>query len=73
MHTITTPLLIGLLKTEMRFPTLFMLKCSLTVGQLKKRIDPRFPKEFVELISLPAWVFLKWKKCSYFIPPAALI
>lgn len=62
MRTITTPLLIGLLKPEMRFPTLFMLKCSLTIGQLKKKIDPRFPKEFVELISLPAWVYLKLKE-----------
>jgi hypothetical protein len=62
MRTITTPLLIGLLREEIRFPALFMLKCSLTVGQLKKRIDPRFPKEFVELISLPAWVYLNLKE-----------
>ncbi len=62
MRTITTPLLIGLLKPEMRFPTLFMLRCSLTVGQLKKKIDPRFPKEFIEFIALPAWVYLNLKE-----------
>lgn len=62
MRTITTPLLIGLLRNEMRFPTLFMLKCRLTVGQFKKRIDPRFPKEFVELVTLPAWVYLNLKE-----------
>ena len=62
MRTVTTPLLIGLLQKEMRLPALFMLKCTLTHGQLKKRIDPRFPKEFVELISLPAWVYLNLKE-----------
>jgi hypothetical protein len=46
----------------MRFPRLFMLKCRLTVGQLKTRIDPRFPKDFVELVALPAWVYLNLKE-----------
>lgn len=62
LRSITTPLLITLLEKEMRFPKLFMLRCKLTVGQLKKRIDPRFPKEFVELTALPVWVYLNLKE-----------
>ena len=61
LRSITTPLLITLLEKEMRFPKLFMLRCKLTAGQLKKRIDPRFPKEFVELTALPVWVYLNLK------------
>jgi hypothetical protein len=62
LRSITTPLLIILLKKEIRFPWLFMLKCKLTVNQFKKRIDPRFPKEFVELVALPVWVYLNLKE-----------
>ena len=62
LRSITTPLLITLLEKEMRFPKLFMLRCKLTVGQLKKRIDPRFPKDFVELTALPVWVYLNLKE-----------
>ena len=62
LRKVTTPLLIALLEQEMRFPRLFMLKCKLTVGQLKRRIDPRFPPEFVELTALPIWVYLNLKE-----------
>lgn len=62
LRTITTPLLIGLLRDELRFPRLFMLKCSLTVGQFKKKIDPRFPKDLIDLAALPLWVYLNLKE-----------
>ncbi len=58
MRRITTPLLIALLRKEMPFPTLFILRCALTMGRFKKRIDSRFPKEFVDLTALPIWVYL---------------
>lgn len=61
MRQVTTPVLISLLREEIRFPILFIIKCSLTAGQLKKRIDPRFPKEFVDLVALPLWVYLNLK------------
>ncbi len=61
MRRLTTPLLIALLRPEMRFPRLFMLKCYLTVGRFKQRIDPRFPKEFIEFVALPIWVYLNLK------------
>lgn len=61
MRQVTTPLLVSLLREEMRFPLLFIIKCSLTVGRLKKRIDPRFPKAFVDLVALPLWVYLNLK------------
>jgi hypothetical protein len=62
MRRITTPLLITLLSKEMRFPTLFMLKCYLTVGQFKKRLDtPQFPKAFVDYVALPGWVYINLK------------
>ncbi len=61
MRKVTTPLLITLIGKEMRFPTLFMLKCKLTVGQLKKRIPSRFPQDFVDWVSLPVWVYINLK------------
>jgi hypothetical protein len=61
MRTITTPLLIALLKKEVRFPRLFMLKCLFTVGKFRKSIDPRFPKELVDLAALPIWVYINLK------------
>lgn len=61
MRMISTPLLIVLLRHEIRFPTLFILKCYLTVGRFKKRIDPRFPKEFIDFVALPIWVYLNLK------------
>ena len=45
----------------MRFPTLFMLKCYLTVGRFKKRIDPLFPKDLIDYVALPAWVYTNLK------------
>ncbi len=62
LRMITTPLLIGLLRGEMQFPRLFMLKCSLTVDRFRKRIDPRFPKDFVDLAALPLWVYINLKQ-----------
>lgn len=58
---ITTPLLITLLRPELQLPILFILKCRLTVGRFKKTIDPRFPKEFVDLVALPIWVYVNMK------------
>jgi hypothetical protein len=62
MRKITTPLLIALLRKEMRFPMLFLLKCSFTVGRFKKQIASQFPKEFVDLVALPAWVYINLKE-----------
>lgn len=59
---ITTPLLIYMLKSEMRFPRLFLLRCKLTLPQLIKTIDKQFPSELVDLAALPAWVYLRLKK-----------
>ena len=62
LSKVTTPILIHLLRRDMRFPTLFLLRCKLTVGRLKKRIDPRFPKEMIDLAALPLWVYINLKK-----------
>ncbi len=62
LRTITTPLLLTLLKREIRFPQLFLMKCRLTVGNLNKRIDPRFPKDFIKLAALPVWVYINLKE-----------
>ena len=53
LSTITTPILIHLLKGEFLFPQLFILRCRLTLGQFKQRIDKRFPQEFGDLATLP--------------------
>ena len=38
LRKITTPILIHLLHGKLRFPTLFLMRCKLPVGRLKKRI-----------------------------------
>ena len=62
LTSITTPILLHLLKNELPFPRLFVLRCKLTVGRFKKSIDPRFPRELIELVALPLWVYLNLKK-----------
>ena len=61
LSKITTPLLLHLLRDEVPFPRLFLLRCRLTVGQLRKRIDALFPDELVELAALPLWVYISLK------------
>lgn len=62
LRAISTPLLITLLRNEIRFPEIFILKCSVTLGRFKRKIDPRFPKELIDLASLPIWVYLNLKE-----------
>ena len=62
MSKVTTPILLHLLRTEIRFPLLFLLKCRMTVGRFKKTIDPRFPRELIDLAALPLWVYVNLKR-----------
>lgn len=62
LRKITTPILTHLLRSDMRFPALFLIRCKLTVGRLKRRIDPKFPQELVDLAALPLWVYINMKK-----------
>jgi hypothetical protein len=39
-----------------------MARCLVTVERFKKRIDPRFPEELVELAALPIWVYLNLRE-----------
>jgi L-2-amino-thiazoline-4-carboxylic acid hydrolase len=62
MRKVTTPILLHMLRNELRFPFLFMLRCKLTVGRFKRTIEPRFPKELIELAALPLWVYINLKR-----------
>ncbi|MBI1772997.1 MAG: L-2-amino-thiazoline-4-carboxylic acid hydrolase [Burkholderiales bacterium] len=62
MKKVTTPLLLHMLKNELRFPRLFLLHCKLTLAQFKKTMGSQFPAELVELAALPAWVYINLKK-----------
>lgn len=62
MRKITTPILLHMLRNELRFPLLFMLGCKLTVASFKKTIDPRFPEELIDLAALPLWVYINLKR-----------
>lgn len=55
-------ILLHMLRKEFRFPFLFMLRCKLTVGGFRKTIDPRFPKDLVDLAALPLWSIPNLKK-----------
>jgi len=61
MKKITTPLLLHLLKMEMHYPRLFLTRCILTVRRFKRKIDPRFPEELLDLTVLPLWVYINLK------------
>jgi L-2-amino-thiazoline-4-carboxylic acid hydrolase len=61
LRKITTPILLHLLKSELRFPWLFLARCKLTVNRFKRTIDPRFPAELVEICALPLWVYINLK------------
>jgi hypothetical protein len=62
LRSVTTPLLLHLLRKEMRHPRVFMARCLMTFGRFKKEIDPRFPADLVELATLPLWVYLNLAK-----------
>jgi hypothetical protein len=62
MRKVTTPILLHMLRNELRFPFLFILRCKLTVGRFRKTIEPRFPKELIDLAVLPLWVYINLKK-----------
>ena len=62
MKTVTTPLLLHMLGKELRFPRFFLFRCKLTIAKFKETIDPRFPRELIDLAAMPAWVYLNLKK-----------
>jgi hypothetical protein len=62
LKRITSPVLRHLLRGRVHFPSLFLLRCKLTVGQLKKTIDPQFPAELIDLVALPIWVYVNLKR-----------
>lgn len=62
MKSITTPLLLHLLGRELRYPRLFLLRCKLAVKRFKRTVDPRFPRELIDLAALPALVYLRLKQ-----------
>jgi len=62
MKKVTSPILLHLLRQELRFPRSFLWGCILRLGAFKKRIDARFPKELVELMALPLLVYITLKE-----------
>ena len=62
LSKVTAPVLLHLLRSEIRFPRLFLLRCRLTVGRFKKTINPKFPRELIDLAALPLWVYLNLKE-----------
>lgn len=62
LRRVTTPVLLYLLRADLRNPRLFLARCRLTLPRFKRRIDPRFPPDLVEIAALPLWVYLNLKK-----------
>ena len=62
LKKVTAPVLLHLLRSELRFPRVFMWRCALTLGRFKASIDPRFPVDLVELASMPLWVYINLKQ-----------
>lgn len=61
LKKVTTPVLMHLLRGEVPVPALFVLRCVVTLGRFKKSIDPRFPRELIELTALPLWMYINLK------------
>ena len=62
MKRVTSPILLHMLRKELRSPRLFLLLRKLTVGRFKKTIDGRFPHELIDLAALPLWVYIGLKE-----------
>lgn len=62
LKTVTTPILLHILKQYIRFPKLFLVRCKLTLNGFKKKVDERFPRELVDLAALPLWVYINLKE-----------
>ena len=62
LKKVTAPLLLHLLRDELRFPRVFMWRCVRTLRNFKARIDPRFPVELVDIAALPLWVYINLKR-----------
>jgi hypothetical protein len=63
LRKITTPILVHMLRGKIRFPSLFLIKCKLTVGPFKRSIDAtKFPQDLIDLAALPLWVYINMKK-----------
>ena len=62
LRSVTGPILLHLLAKEMRFPRVFLWRCAATVARFKRAIDPRFPRELVDLAAMPLLVYMRLKK-----------
>ena len=62
MKRVTSPILLHMLRKELRFPRVFLLLRKLTVGRFRKTIDARFPHELIDLAALPLWVYIGLKR-----------
>ncbi|MBW1732354.1 MAG: L-2-amino-thiazoline-4-carboxylic acid hydrolase [Deltaproteobacteria bacterium] len=63
LRKIMKPLLIYMMKRHIKYPRLFLLKCALTFGSFKRRIDTnRFPADFIALTAMPLWIYINLKK-----------
>jgi hypothetical protein len=62
MKRVTSPLLLHMLRNELRFPRAFLMLRKLTAGRFKKTIDKRFPPELLDLAALPLWVYIGLKE-----------
>ena len=61
LKKITTPILLHLIGNEIAFPLIFLVRCKLSFSRFKKSIHSRFPREFLDLIALPLWIYINLK------------
>ena len=59
---VTAPVLLSLLRGEVKRPRLFLLRCALTLRRFKKSVDRRFPEELVDLVAVPLWLYINLKE-----------
>jgi len=61
LTTITTPLLLELLKDELPSPKCFLQECLASLPEFQRSIDKKFPAELIQLMSMPLWVYINLK------------
>lgn len=61
LKRVTTPIITHLLADNLPWPRLFLLKCLLTVGKVRKKCGTEFPAELLDLAVVPLWVYVNLK------------
>lgn len=50
---------LGVLEAYLARPLLFLIGTAITLGRFKRKIPKSFPPEFVDMVALPTWLYMR--------------